>query len=338
MMTAHLRMLAVLCAIISLPCFLPSSSEAASVEELAKSEGEVIFYSSLNNEQIVPFREAFQKKFPFLKVNFYRGTSERVMQRIITEAQAGRHAVDVFSSAGFQLQTIKDKGLTARFVGEQHEALPKGFQDPEGHWANLHSLYNSVGYNTKLVAAREAPKGYEEFLLPEWGGKIGLNVRDAEWFVNVLRIMGRDRGMQFMRRLAAQKPGLQEGHNLLAQLLAAGEYHVVVNTYGHILARERERGAPVQWVLVEPVIAYLHPVALARYAPHPNAGKLFIQFLLSREAQEMLSAQGRIPARSDVQPQVLKVAKEMRLFPSDPTLAREYEQASQEMSKIFLRN
>jgi ABC-type Fe3+ transport system substrate-binding protein len=90
-------------------------------------------------------------------------------------------------------------------------------------------------------------------------------------------------------------------------------------------------------VLVEPVITYLHPVALARRAPHPNAAQLFVSFLLSGEGQRMLSAQGRIPSRSDVEPQVLKEAKGMRLFASDPSLAREYEAATKEMRAVFLR-
>jgi iron(III) transport system substrate-binding protein len=315
---------------------LASSLRAASVEDLAKGEGEVVFYSSLNNEQIVTFRDAFQKKYPSVKVEFYRGTSERVLQRIMTEAQTGRHAVDVFSSAGFQLQSIKEKGLTARHDIDEPAAFPKGFRDADGQWTNLHSLYLSMGYNTKLVPAGQAPKKYEDLLLPKWSGKVGFNIRDAEWFVNMLRLKGREQGLDFMRRLAAQKPGTHEAHNLLAQLLAAGEFHAVVNTYGHILAREKERGAPVQWVLVEPVITYLHPVALARHAPHPNAGKHFINFLLSKDGQRMLSAQGRIPSRADVEPQVLKEAKGMRLFASDPSWAREYEAATKELRAIFL--
>jgi iron(III) transport system substrate-binding protein len=308
---------------------------ASSTEELARAEGEVVFYSSLNNEQIVTLREAFQKKHPFLKVNFFRGTSDRVLQRIVTEAQVGRHSVDVFSSAGFQLHSIKEKGLTAAHSVEEPTAFPKGFRDSDGHWTNLHSLHLSMGYNTQLVPAQDAPKRYEDLLQPQWKGKIGFNVRDVEWFVNMLRVRGRENGLDFMRKLAAQRPSHHEAHNLVAQLLAAGEFPSVVNTYGHILARERSRGAPVQWVLVEPVITYLHPVAVARHSPHPNAGKLFIHFLLSKEGQTMLSAQGRIPSRLDVEPQVLKVTKGMKIFPSDPALAREYEAASQEMRVIF---
>ena len=322
----------VLILVLLIPC---SAFSAASVEELARAEGEVVFYSSLNNEQIVTLREAFQKKYPFLKVDFFRGTSDRVLQKITTEAQVGRYSVDVFSSAGFQLHSIKEKGLTASHAVEEPAAFPKGFRDADGHWTNLHSLYLSMGYNTKLVAAQEGPKRYDDLLQPQWKGKIGFNIRDVEWFVNMLRIKGRESGLDFMRKLAAQRPNYHEAHNLLAQLLGAGEFHAVVDTYAHILARERARGAPVQWVLVEPVITYLHPVAVARYSPHPNAGRLFLNFLLSKEGQAMLSAQGRIPSRSDVEPQVLKVTKGMKLFPSDPALAREYEAANKELRAIF---
>lgn len=322
---------------VLLLCLLLSPSYAATPEELAIREGEVVFYSSLNNEQITAFRDAFQKKYPFLKVSFYRGTSERVLQRIMTEAQVGRHAVDVVSAAGFQLYALKEKGLLARYASEEESAFAKGFRDSEGQWTNLHSLYNSMGYNTKLVSPGEVPRRYEDLLHPRWKGRLGFNFRDAEWFVNMLKIMGREKGTDFMRRLAAQQPGLHEGHNHLAQLLAAGEFPAAVNSYGHILAREKDRGAPVQWVLVEPVIAYLHPIALAKHAPHPNAGRLFIDFLLSREGQTMLAGQGRIPGRSDVEPQVLKAAQGARLFPSDPSFAREYEAAGQEMRAIFLK-
>jgi len=91
-------------------------SHAATLEESAKTEGEVVLYSSLNNEQIVTLVDGFKKKYPFIKPSFYRATSERILQRANTEAKAGRFAVDVATAAGFQLQLMKELGLTQRFV------------------------------------------------------------------------------------------------------------------------------------------------------------------------------------------------------------------------------
>lgn len=314
--------------------FLASLSQAASVEELANREGEVMFYSSLNNRQIKTLAEVFHKKYPSVKAAFYRGRSSRIRQRIFSEAQAGRHTFDVVSASGFELQLIKWKGMTAKFVSSQHSSYDKGFKDPDGHWTNVHLLLKGMGYNTGLVAEGDAPKKYDDLLHPRWKEKIGINLRDAEWYINLQRRMGKEKARSFLKALAAQNPGLREGHNLIAQLLAAGEFQVIANGYAHIIARLKGVGAPVQWVFEEPVITYLHPIALAKHAPHPNAGKLFINFVLSKEGQTMLREQGRIPSHRDIGPKVFSL-EGIKLFPSDPRLAKGYAAATEEMRAIF---
>ena len=307
---------------------------AANLEELAKSEGKVVFYSSLNNRQIKTLADAFHKRYPNVKPDFYRATSGRVRQRIFSEALAGRHTFDVVSASGFELQLIKGKGLTAKFASPQNRFYDKSLKDPDGHWTSVHLLLKGMGYNTGLVRADEAPKKYEDLLHQRWKGKIGINIRDTEWYINLQRRMGKEKAKYFFKGLAAQNPGLREGHNLIAQLLAAGEFHVIANGYAHIIARLTGYGAPVQWVFEEPVITYVHPIALARHAPHPNAGKLFINFVLSKQGQTMLREQGRIPSHRDVGPKVFSL-EGVKLFPSDPRLAKDYAAATEEMRTIF---
>lgn len=311
-----------------------SGSQAATVEDAAKSEDEVVLYSSLNNEQIVTLVDAFKKKYPLIKPSFYRATSERVLQRALNEARAGRYAVDVFTAAGFQLQLLKEAGLTQKFVPNEAAAYDQSFKDPEGHWINVHSLLNTMGYNTQLVRPDEAPKKYEDLLARKWKGKIGVNLQDPEWYVNLKVRMGKEKAREFLKALAAQQPGLRDGHNITAQLLAAGEFHVVSNTYAHILARTKKQGGPVQYVFDEPVITYIHPIALAKSAPHPNAGKLLMSFILSTEGQKMLRDQGRVPSHREIDPQVFSL-RQMKLQASDPRLAKEYAAAGEEMRAIF---
>lgn len=321
-------------AFIFMASLLESAPKAAMLEEAAQIEGEVVLYSSLNNEQITTFADAFQKKYPHIKVLFYRATSERVLQRVVTEAKAGRNSVDVLTSAGFQVQLMKEAGLTQKFVPAEAAVYDEGFKDPDGHWISIHSLLNAMGYNTQLVRSSEAPKKYEDLLASKWKGKIGVNINDPEWVVNLERRLGKQKSRAFLRGLAGQNPGLREGHNLVAQLLAAGEFHVVSNTYAHILARTRRQGGPVQYVFDEPVITYIHPAALAKAAPHPNAGKLFLNFLLSMEGQKILRDQGRIPSRRDVEPQVFSLHN-VKLYASDPRFAKEYGLADEEMRATF---
>lgn len=312
----------------------PVTSRAAAVEETAKAEGEVVLYSSLNNEQIVTLVDAFKKKYPTVKPSFYRGTSERVLQRAITEARAGRFAVDVVTSAGFQVQLLKESGLTQRIVVPELSAYNDGFKDPEEHWVSVHSLLNSMAYNTQLVKPNEAPKKYEDLLAPRWKGRLGVNLQDPEWYVSLQRRWGKEKARNFLKALAAQQPGVRDGHNIAAQLLAAGEFHAVTNTYAHIAARIRGQGGPVQYVFDEPVITYVHPVTLMKGAPHPNAAKLLIGFILSLEGQRMLRDQGRIPSHREVDPLVFPL-RNVKLFASDPRFAKEHAAAGEEMRAIF---
>ena len=313
---------------------LSSFAHGATLDDAARAEGEVVLYSSLNNEQIVTLVDAFKKKYPAIKPSFYRGTSERVLQRASTEAKAGRFAVDVMTSTGFQVQLMKESGLTQRFVPAEAAAFDDGFKDPDGHWVNVHSLLNSMAYNTQLVKPNEAPKKYEDLLAPRWKGRIGVNLLDPEWYVSLQRRWGKDKARGYLKALAAQQPAVRDGYNITAQLLAAGEFHVVSNTYAHIAARIKGQGGPVQYVFDEPVITYVHPMVLAKGAPHPNAGKLLIGFILSIEGQRMLRDQGRIPAHRDVDPQVFSL-RNVKLQASDPRQAKEHGPAAEEMRGIF---
>jgi iron(III) transport system substrate-binding protein len=313
---------------------LPSALTAATLEDSAKTEGKVVLYSSLNNEQIVTLVDAFKRRFPFIKTSFYRGTSERVLQRAVTEAKAGRFAVDVVTSAGFQVQLLKDSALTQRFVPPEASSYNEGFKDPDGHWTSVHSLLNSMAYNTQLVRPNEAPKKYEDLLAPRWKARIGVNLQDPEWYVNLQRRWGKEKARNFLKAFAALQPGVRDGHNITAQLLAAGEFHAVTNTYAHIAARIKGQGGPVQYVFDEPVITYVHPIALMKGAPHPNAGKLLMSFILSVEGQRMLRDQGRIPSHCDIDPQVFPL-RNVKLQASDPKLAKEHAPAAEEMRAIF---
>src|SRR5712691_11896181 len=114
-MTPHRFPILLFCSVV-VSFLLASTAQSAMLEESAKAENEVVFYSSLNNEQIVTLVDAFKRKYPFVKPSFYRATSERVLQRVVTEAKAGRYAADVFTAAGFQLQLLKESGLTQKFV------------------------------------------------------------------------------------------------------------------------------------------------------------------------------------------------------------------------------
>ena len=153
-----------------------------------------------------------------------------------------------------------------------------------------------------MVSAQDVPKSYTALLDDKWQGNIGLDDSDYEWFGNILQIMGEERGLNFMRRLAALKPAMRAGHSLIATLVAAGEFAIYPDGYPRRVEVLRERGArSIDWLWLEPAIAELHPTAILANAPHPNAARLFTDYLLSAEGQALIGVQfGRVPSRKGV--------------------------------------
>jgi iron(III) transport system substrate-binding protein len=144
-------------------------------------------------------------------------------------------------------------------------------------------------------------------LAPRWKGRIGVNLQDPEWYVSLQRRWGKDKGAQLFKSSRGPTTGCRDGHNITAQLLAAGEFHAVCNTYAHIAARIKSKAGRCN--LFSTTGDHLRSsIVLAKGAPHPNAGKLLISFILSLEGQRMLRDQGRIPGHREVEPQVFSCA------------------------------
>ena len=175
----------------------------------------------------------------------------------------------------------------------------------------MHLGVQGMAYNTKLVAPDIAPKRYEDLLHPRWRPKqIAMDYRDSSWMAVMLEIMGEAEGIAFMKKLAAKDLYMRENKNLLTQLLAAGEFPVLANTYLETFAKVQKAGAPIEWVAGRnPIPASTHLLGIYAHARHPNAAKLFVDFLLSREGQSLTAnVIGTYPANPDVESELKKTA------------------------------
>ncbi len=180
--------------------------------------------------------------------------------------------------------------------------IPADLKDREGYWTAIYVTPNVLGFNTHLVKKEEVPKTYEHLLKPEWkGGKISIDVEGWALLSGLSREWGKDKTVAYLRRLAAQNPHIIRGQTTRANLLAAGEFPLAIS-YGQFFEEHEKKGGPVGWVPLEPVVTQVYPIMLAGKAPHPNAAKLFIDFALSKQAQEMIRDFSRIPTRTDVSP------------------------------------
>ena len=279
----------------------------------AKQEGTVVLYTSLAPTESKPLADAFEKRFG-IKVELWRALSDKVVQRVITEAQARRHSVDVVETNGPEMEMLAREKLLAEFHSPYLADLPPHAIPPHRTWFPDRLNFFVVGYNTAKVQRSEIPATYEGFLDSKWKGRIGLEATDAEWMATLVKTWGEEKGMDFFRRLSAMKPDVRKGHVLLAELVAAGEVPVGLTMYSSNIVSLKRKGAPIDFLPVQPVAARTQGIGVAKSAPHPHAALLFADFVLSPEGQKLFESLGRVPAST-------RVKSELNNFPfvlSDP--------------------
>lgn len=263
--------------------------------ERARKEGTVTLYTSMAPTEAGPLMKEFEKKYG-IKVEIWRGLSEGVVQRVVNEARGRRHGVDVIETNGPEMEMLARERLLSEFVSPHIADLPQAMIPKHRMWVPDRFNFFVVAYNTQKVSREDLPRHYEGFLDPKWKGRIGIESTDAEWMAGLVSAMGEARGMAFFRKLAEQKPDVRKGHVLLAQMVAAGEVPVGLTIYNANAQSLKQRGAPIDWVAIEPTLARPQGLGVARHAAHPHAAALLADFIISPEAQQMLNSMGRPPA------------------------------------------
>jgi iron(III) transport system substrate-binding protein len=291
----------------------------------------------MDNEEANLYTKEFSKKYPFVKADVFRSSGEKVQARFLVEHRANTHSADIFQTSIVQVYQLKNSGLLARYVSEEAAAYADGFKDPQGHWTAFYQIPYVIGYNTRQVAAKEVPASYEDLLHPRWKGLISLETEEYQWFYHVLQIIGRDKGLDFMKKFAGQNLQMRKGHTLLAQLVAAGESAIATVVYSNRVERMKASGAPIDWVRFKgPTITAINAISIPDKAPHPNTARLFVDFVLSREGQSLLRGLRRIPARPDVLPDPPSLTKGLNLYPARPEgMIENYNETVARFDEIF---
>jgi len=263
--------------------------------EAAKKEGTLTFYTSMQTPESGPLSAAFEKKYS-IKVNLWRATSDQVVQRAITEARGNRNAMDVVETNAPEVEALAREGVVAAYFSTHFKDFPEWALPAHHKWTSARANLWVVAFNTNKVKRAEIPPTYEGFADPKWRGKIGIESTDQDWMYAVISFLGEQRGMDIFRRLSALKPDMRLGHALLAELIAAGEVPVGLTVYSGNADSVKKKGAPVDWVAVEPIVGRPQALSVAAKAPHPNAALLFNDFILSPDGQKVLNDLDRNPA------------------------------------------
>jgi len=271
----------------------------------AQKEGEVVFYTTQIVDQILrPLIKVFGTVAPGVQVKYVRADGLALVVRMTNEARAGRVQADMWCMVD-GVQALLRGGFATEFEVPSAKSLPAGLVDPNKRWIALNTGVRSAAYNTQLIPPEQAPRNYQDLLNPRFKGKIVWNPKSmtGAWgFIStVIKGMGDEQGMAYLRALAKQDVvPLPIAIRAVLDRVIAGEYAIGLEMNNTHAAISAAQGAPVKWVPLNPVSETLQVAGVAKGAQHPNAAKLFIDFMTSKAGQEIFRDNDYVPMHPEV--------------------------------------
>ena len=342
-MTIRTRLLgvAIAAALFALP-LRPASADMAALYEAAKKDGELTWYiAHYTTQQAEESGRAFEKKYPGVKVNVVRTTAQVAYQRLNQDMSAGVAKCDVFSSTdiGHYLE-LKKKGLMMAYKPENAAKVDKAFQDfdPDGQYYPTAAGLIVIGYRTDKLKPEELPKNWTDLNDPKWRNKVatghpGFSGYVGTWVVTMEKLYG----WKFFEAMEKNRPQIGRSINDTVTMLNAGERLVAFGPSATTL-ESRDRGNPVGIIYpTDGALLMISPSAIMKNTTKPAAAKLFMEFLLDVEHQQVAVKNRSESLRPEVKPldgaRPLGEVKTIR--PSDAEVAAGIPKAIEKWRDLF---
>ena len=272
--------------LLTLLAGLIQAAPPPAVLEAAKREGKLIWWTSGSATDSRALIKKFNEKYPFVQVETWTASGEDASEKIWAEHNANRHGWDVSLGADIQLHYAEwvKRGIVDKLPPDGLKQIPARAKDPNGFWAQMGGNVTVPAYNTNLVSAKDAPKSWEDLLQPKWKGKLGLHIDPRMWQVlSQPEGWGKEKVLSYITKLAQNKPQLIRSNTQNVALLLAGEFPIAVNVFLYRVLQYKDKGAPVEWSRINPVVISGSSFIKSKKGPHPNAGHLWLDWIFSPE-------------------------------------------------------
>jgi iron(III) transport system substrate-binding protein len=268
--------------------------------EVAKRERQFTLYTS--HTWFRTLVKDFEKKYPFIKVSEWRNDSKNLIRKVLEESKSGRILVDVVETTADGMGVMKREGLFQEYYSPQARYYPNELK-PRGKSGFFYlpdrETYNSLGFNTSLIPPAAAPQSLKDLIDPKWKGKMAITSTSTgvRWIGNALDTLGRE----YLEKMADQEVSVQDmAPAALIGLIGSGEVPMSPTIFDANVTLAKQKGSPVEWRPLEPVVTTVGSSALMAKAPNPYTALLFIDFLLSKEGQQLIMKGGLWSPREDI--------------------------------------
>ena len=314
------------------------AQDARLIDGARKEGGKVVVYSSMESSISDGIAAGFKKKTG-LEMDYWRGSSTKVLDRALSEHRAGKPLFDVAITIADPMFLMQREGVFAKYDSPAAAEYPKALIDPN-LGPNYRTLLIGIVYNKDVIKPADAPKSLEDLVKPQFKGKVIMpdptqHTTTTQWVASLPKLMGKDRADKFIRDLAATKPILAESLLPPVERAVSGEVPIAI-TLLHYTYVFRQQGAPLDYVRMPKMLGDGNYVALGNKAPHPNAGKAFIDYFLDDECMNLMSKLGEFVNRKGIVPPLEGVDK-IEFVPMDRLDAKTYAEKKKEYQRLFLR-
>jgi iron(III) transport system substrate-binding protein len=296
----------------------------------AKTEGKVVWYTSLAGSSYKELAKGFETKYPGVKIEPYRATSGDLMTKLVAEAEAKHFIADTVETTLPVLRYMRENKMIAAYTSPHLGKYPPSAKEKADrglfYWGIDRETYMGVGYNTNIIAGAAIPKNYGDLLKPELKGKIGFATSDTG--TRTIGSMLRHKGEEFVKKLKGQDISLHSvSGRAMADMVISGELGLSPTVFRDHALESKAKGAPIDWVPMEVVPANAGGVSLVAQATHPHAAVLLADFLLSPDGQKIL---GDLEYGSPFKPVSYKL-----WYPESGMSTTQYDKESERWEKLL---
>jgi iron(III) transport system substrate-binding protein len=264
-----------------------SPSRHQRLVQAARMEGSLTVYTSNAADTLKVLSADFEKRYG-VRVDAWRASSAKVLQRAVAEKRANRWDFDAVSVSSPELEALSREKLLQEINSGWHGEMLEGTLPAHRGWAPQFINVFVQAYNTQAVKKRDLPERWTDLLEPRWRGMLGVEAKAGEWYCSLLRNLGEEKGTELFRQIAARNGlSVRSGNSVLANMVVSGEVPMALAVYSHMIDQARQQGAPVDWFAIEPTIGRSNGVGVSRRPPHPNAALLYYEYAIG-DAQPLM--------------------------------------------------
>jgi iron(III) transport system substrate-binding protein len=291
-----------------------SPSRHQRLVDAARKEGSLTLYTSNAAETIKLLGADFEKRYG-VRVNVWRASSVKVLQRMVAEKTVNRWDFDAASVSSPELEALYREKLLQEVSSGWHKEMLEGTLPAHRGWAPQFINVFVQAYNTRAVRKQDLPKRWTDLLEPRWRGKLGVEAKAGEWYCSLLKDLGEEKGAELFRGIGARNGwSVRSGNSVLANMVVSGEVPLALAVYSHMIEQAKQQGAPVDWFAIDPMIGRSNGIGVSRRPPHPNAALLFYEYVISDGQPLMLKLHYLSPMKNLASP--LRSAKMLFVDPA----------------------